>query len=261
MSVTARLLQQRSVGEVKLHVDQRGVTQLRESGASKVRIPRGSHEAILINTGGGIAGGDSYSYDIGVGQNARLTVTSQAAERVYQTLGPLAAIATKIRVGAGAALFWLPQETIFYDGAALRRDYSVEMDTDSKFLAVEPLVFGRSQMGETVTKIRLMDTWRIWRGGSLAHADNLTIGPALPKSKAVLAGAGASATIVYIAEDAERRLPAVLDKLQTRSGASAWNGKLIARLLAEDGYMLQKQIVCALQALAGDGTLPKIWTM
>ena len=261
MSATARLLQQRSVGEVKLHFDQGGVTQLRESGASKVRLPRGSHEAILINTGGGIAGGDSYSYDIGVGQNARLTVTSQAAERVYQTLGPLAAIATKIRVGAGAALFWLPQETIFYDGAALRRDYFVEMDTNSNFLAVEPLVFGRSQMGETVAELRLRDTWRIWRGGSLTHADDLKLGPGLPLSKAALAGAGALATIVYLPDDAERRLPAVLDTMHARSGASAWNGKLIARILAEDGYMLRKQIISALGALAGTEALPKIWTM
>ncbi len=261
MSATSRLLQQRSVGEVKLCVERHGVTHIRESGASKVRLPRGSNEAILINTGGGIAGGDSFSIDIGVGQDARLTVTSQAAERVYQTLGPFAATVAKLKAGGGAALHWLPQETIIYEGAALRRDYLVELAAGSKFLAVEPLVFGRSQMGETVTNIRLKDSWHIHRCGELAHADVLSFGPGLPGSKATLAGAAALATIVYVAEDAELRLPAVLDEMHSGSGASAWNGKLIARLLAEDGYLLRKQIISVLRALVGPEALPKIWTM
>lgn len=260
MSATARLLQQRSVGEVKFHVDRHGVTQIRESGASKVRLPRGSHEAILINTGGGIAGGDSFSIDIDVGHDTRLTITSQAAERVYRTLGPSASIAAKMKVGAGATLHWLPHETIFYDGAALRRDYVVDLDAGSKFLAVEPLVFGRDQMGEAITNIRLKDTWRIRRGGDLAHADVLTLGPGLPSSKATLAGAAALATIVYVYEDAELLLPAVRDQLYPGSGASAWNGKLIARLLAQDGFLLLKQIISVLHALSGPEALPKLWT-
>jgi urease accessory protein len=52
----------------------------------------------------------------------------------------------------------------------------------------------------------------------------------------------------------------VRETLGPLSGASAWNGKLIARLLAEDGFLLRKQIICALHALAGVEALPKIWT-
>jgi urease accessory protein len=261
MTATARLLEQRSIGEVKLHVESYGVAQLREAGALKVRIPRGSHQAILINTGGGIAGGDAFALHIGVGVDARLTITSQAAERVYRTLGPAAAIKTSLRADAGSSLFWLPQETIIYDGAALERTYSVHLEAGAAFLAVEPIVFGRREMGETVGTLRLNDSWRIWRSGVLAHADALTIGPDMPVSRASLGQARAMGTIIYAAEEAESRLDAVRDSLGPLSGASAWNGKLIARLLAEDGFILRKQIICALAALAGPGALPKIWTM
>jgi urease accessory protein len=261
MTATARLLEQRSIGEVRLQVESHGVTNIRESGALKVRLPRGSNEAILINTGGGLAGGDAFAFEIGVGENARLTVTSQAAERVYRTLGPDAAVKSVLKVEAGASLFWLPQETILYDGSALRRDYSVHLVEGAKFLAVESIVFGRREMGETIDSVRLKDTWRIWRGASLVHAEALSVGPGLPSSKASLAGAGAMCALIYLAQDAERRLDAVRETLGPLSGASAWNGKLIARLLAEDGFVLRKQIISALAVLAGRSALPKIWTM
>jgi urease accessory protein len=261
MTAMARLLEQRSIGEVKLRLESHGVAQLREAGALKVRIPPGSHEAILINTGGGIAGGDAFAFDISVGENAHLTVTSQAAERVYRTLGPAASIKTSLRAELSSTLFWLPQETIIYDGAALRREYSVHLDAGAAFLAVEPIVFGRREMGETVKTLRLNDNWRIWRSGKLAHADALEIGPEMPVSPASLGNARAIAAIICVAEDAEGRLDAVRETLGPLSGASAWNGKLIARLLAEDGFMLRKQIISALRALAGAATLPRIWTM
>lgn len=246
---------------MKLHVESHGITHLREAGALKVRMPRGSDEAILINTGGGMAGGDVFAVEIGAGDNVRLTVTSQAAERVYRTLGPAASVTNSIRIGAGARLFWLPQETILYDSAALCRSYMVDLAEGAQFLAVEPLVFGRREMGESVAVIRLRETWRIRRGGRLVHADALSLGPALPKSPATLDNAAAAATIIYVAGDAGTRLDAVRAALGSKSGASAWNGKLVARLLAEDGFMLRKQIIPALAALAGPEALPKIWTM
>ncbi len=260
MTATARLLEQRSVGSVKLHAERLGVSQLRESGALKVRIPRGSIEAILINTGGGIAGGDAFNVEIAAGESTRLTVTSQAAERVYRTLGPDASIKTSLIADPNANLLWLPQETILYEGAALRREYKVFLGDNSRFLAVEPIVFGRREMGETVANVRLTDTWRFWRGQRVAHIEAFSAGPRLPATTASLAGAGAMCTIAYFAPDAEERLEAVRSALGPTGGASAWDGKLIARLLADDGFILRKQIISALAALAGPEALPKIWT-
>jgi urease accessory protein len=258
---TAKLLQQRSVGHLKLDVGPAGIRRLREFGASKLRMPVGSREAFLINTGGGIAGGDQFEFQISCAAGAKLMVTSQAAERVYRTLGPPATITCAIDVLANADMFWVPQETIFFDGAALRRDYRVNLAKGAKFLAVEAIVFGRSEMGETIATISLHDRWRIFRDGQLVHADDFRIEGALPHSKATLNGAAAMATIIYMADDAAPLLDGVRLALGENGGASAWNGKLIARVLAKDGFHLRKTLIPVLYAIAGGTALPKTWTL
>jgi urease accessory protein len=260
MTAIAHLLNQRSIGHVKLHMDQGGPLHIRESGASKVRLPRGTHEAILINTGGGLAGGDDFQFDFACAPGAMLTVTSQAAERVYRTLGPPAKLATKIALDAGSSFAWLPQETILYDGAALTRDYSVQLARGARFLALEPVVFGRTEMGENLASLALHDRWQIFSDGQLIHAEDLRIGPELPRSKATLDGNLAMASLIYIADDAEAKVEAIGSLISGFGGVSSWNGKLIARLVAKDGFGLRKALIPVLHAISGPGVLPKIWT-
>jgi urease accessory protein len=255
------LLRQRSVGHVKLHVGQRGIVRLRESGASKLRMPSGSRDAFLINTGGGVAGGDVFQFDISCGVDSALTVTSQAAERVYCTLGPPAVMTTTLIAEKNSKLFWLPQETIIFDGASLQRNYSVMLADSAKFLAIEPIVFGRTEMGEKIRTINLQDRWRVSRDGKLVHAEDLRIENHLPASKATLDGATAMATLIYIADDAEGSIDKVRSVIGENGGASAWNGKLLARVVAKDGFHLRKVLISVLDAIAGDATLPKTWTL
>ena len=253
---TANLLAQRSYGALTLTVGKTGPQVLREVGASKLRLPQGSTQAIIINTGGGLAGGDTFENGFTCHAEASLTLTSQAAERVYRTLGPPAQLATRIAIEPAGQVFWLPQETIVFDGASLARTYHVTLAQNSKFLAIEPLVFGRTEMGEKLASIQIKDSWRIWREGRLLHAEEFALGPNLPATKATLAGATAMATMIYVAPDAENRLEA----LRPFCACSAWNGKLIARFTASDGYLLRKALIPAINKLAGAEALPKIWT-
>jgi urease accessory protein len=255
-AATARLLAQRSFGALTLSMEKTGLQILREAGASKLRLPHGSTQAIIINTGGGLAGGDRFEHSFTCGADAALTLTSQAAERVYQTLGPAAEITTTLKAERGAHLFWLPQETILYQGASLARNYVVQLGTDAKFLGIEPIVFGRTEMGEDISTVQLADHWRIWRGEKLIHAEDLKLGPKLPNSKATLGGMKAMATLIYVSDDAEQKLAT----LQNECACSAWNGKLVARLIAEDSFTLRKALISAINALAGEKALPKIWT-
>jgi urease accessory protein len=257
---TAQLLEQRSFGQVKLQVGTAGIERLREQGASKLRMPRGANTAYLINTGGGIAGGDAFQFEISCAAKSSLTVTSQAAERVYKTLGPPATLTTVLRAASDAKLYWLPQETILFDGAALQRNYSVFLAPTAKFLAVEPIVFGRTEMNEKIRTLSIQDRWRITQNGKLFHAEDFRIDSQLPRSKATLGNALASATFIYIAEDAERHIDAVRSLIGSNGGASAWNGKLVARVLAKDGFHLRKTLIPVLNALAELDALPKNWT-
>jgi len=258
MSSTAELLEQRARGHVKLHMGAGGVERLREQGSSKLRIPRGSNEAIVINTSGGLAGGDSASVELQVNAGAQLTATTQAAERVYRSLGPTAEVGQNLTVAKGARLLWLPHETILFDGAALHRHLEVEVDEDGWFLGLEASVYGRAAMGEVVSSVRHKEDWRIRRSGRLIHAESWRLDGTLPESHATLDSNAAIATLILVTPDAERHL-APLRALE--AAASAWNGKLIARFMAGNGFTLRKQLVSALSAIVGRHALPKVWTL
>ena len=80
MTAVARLLEQRSVGELRLRMERDGIAVMQEQGSLKCRLPQGSQDAILINTSGGLAGGDRFSVMAEAGEGADLAITSQAAE-------------------------------------------------------------------------------------------------------------------------------------------------------------------------------------
>ncbi len=260
MTAIARLHEQRSAGHVRIRMESHGIAVMREAGSLKCRMPRGSQEAILINTSGGLAGGDSVSIEAEVGPSATLTLTSQTAERVYRSLGPAACVDVNLRASPGSALLWMPQETILFEQGALSRTLNIELAADARFLAVEPLIFGRTEMGEHANRLSIRDRWSIRKNGHLIHAEALTIGPDRPSTPATLGAFRATATIILISEDADRVLATVRPLLTPNDGASAWNGKFVARLMANDGFDLRKTLIKVLSACAGRDQLPKCWT-
>jgi urease accessory protein len=251
---------QRSEGDILLSMGATGLKRLREAHSAKARIPAGSHEAILINTGGGLAGGDRFAFTITAEEDARLTVTSQAAERVYRSLGPAADVEVKLTAEAGATLMWLPQETILFDGAALTRRITADLAGDARFLAVESVILGREAMGETVRQARLHDRWRIRRNGTLIFADDIAFDGLPPASAATLGEARAFATVVLVSPGAGDLLDKARALIGARGSASAWSGKLVARLAARDGFELRKSLIPALSLLADGAPLPKTWS-
>jgi urease accessory protein len=251
---------QRSEGEVLLTMGARGLRRLREAHAAKLRIPHDSHEAILINTGGGLAGGDRFTFTITAEENARLTVTSQAAERVYRSLGPAADVEVRLTAEAGATLMWLPQETILFDGAALTRRIDADLAGDARLLAVESVILGREAMGETVRHAWLRDRWRIRRDGRLLFADDICFDGMPPHTAATLGDARAFATVVLVSARAEEVVDRARSLIGGRGSASAWCGKLVARLAARDGFELRKSLIPALTLLADGASLPKTWS-
>jgi urease accessory protein len=252
--------QQRSFGRIELGVSAVGLRHMREEGSAKVRFPQGSHEAILINTGGGLAGGDDFAFKIEIEIGAKLRVTSQAAERVYRSLGPAAQVHTHLTARDNATLYWLPQETILFDGAALRRKLDVELSSAAQFIAVEPVIFGRPEANEKISHLSFRDSWRIKVDGILIYGDDIILNGPPPKSKATLNGATAMASLIYVAKDCVQKLEPLRAVLGKYCAASAWNGKLVARLVASDGFELRKSLIPALAVLAGADNLPKVWT-
>ncbi len=264
LAKTVDLDLQRSSGAVHLAIDGQGaLKRLREEGCSKLRMPArlSGHpiEAVLINTSGGLAGGDRIDIDVEAAGN--LCVTTQAAEKIYPSLGSETRVATRIKVDDCAKLLWLPQEAILFDGARLRRSFEAEIACGATLLAVESVVLGRKAMGEQLADFSFRDRWRIRRGGQLVFADDVHLDQVRAKGAACVHGAGAMAMIVVIAAGAEDFLEPLRNLIGARGGVSAWDGKLVARLIAADGHNLRKTLIPALGLLAAPMELPKVWTL
>ncbi len=237
--------------------------QVYEDGPLRVRFPNSGEaglEAMIVNTAGGIAGGDRHDIDIAVGDGATLGVTTAAAEKIYRALGPEAEIAIKLAVGAGARLSWLPQETILFDRARLRRGIEVELAPDATLVMAEAAVFGRSAMGETVEDGAFTDRWRVRRDGRLVFAENVRLDGAIAEmfaEPAVAGGGVAIATVLAVPGDASMAERARARTFCGEVGVSAWNGLAAARLCAKDGAGLRRDLAAVIAAFGG--TLPRLW--
>ena len=243
--------------------------RFRQEGCLKARLPRpepdGWTALVTINSAGGVAQGDVLQTTIDAGEGTRLTVASQAAERYYRSPGGSPAVVrTTLSVAADAALEWLPQETILFDGCALDRRLEVALEPSACFLGVETLVFGRTLMGETVARAQLRDAIRISHAGSLLWHDAIRLEGAVQAvldRAAVAAGSRAVATLVLAAPGSARLLEQLRSALAPfEAGASALEGLLVARIVAPDGACARAAIVAGLAVLRGGRALPRVWS-
>lgn len=254
-----------------MRADDRGVTRLanlRQSGAMKLILPRVYRpdiEAVIVNTAGGVTGGDRLHLEAMAATGSRLTLSTQAAERIYRAQpGELGRVETRLQVAAGARVNWLPQETILFDHAALERRLTVDLAADAALLMVETLVFGRAAMGEVLRAVHLRDRIRINRDGDPIYLDGIALNgdaQAHLARPAIAGGAGAVATVVFVSAQVVAHLAPLRALLPATAAASLLpGGVLVARLLAADSYELRRALIPAL-TLLNDGHLPLNWRL
>lgn len=234
------------------------VGRLYETGSLRLRFPRGQAcEAVVLNTGGGITGGDRLAIGLTLETGAEVVATSQAAEKLYRSDGPPATISVRADLADGAQLAWLPQETILFDHANVERSLVIDMATTARLTVLETLALGRIASGERITSARWRDTWRIRRGGKLVFAENVRLDGAISdllQRPAIGCGATSVATLVHIAPDAEQRLDAVRATLASGGqtcGCSAWKGMLVARFAAVELHKMRATLSAAVMAATG----------
>jgi len=273
MSAASRSEHQRATGDLRITFRHRdavtALADLRQEGCLKARFPRpvAWTEAVTLNTSGGIAGGDVLSTSLTVEAGAQASFAAQAAERFYRALpgDPPARLRTAITIGAGASAEWLPQESILFDACAFDPRLDVDIAADAWFLGVESLVFGRALMGETVRTARLRDLIRIRRAGRLLLHDAIRFDGEVASvlDRPAAAGGGrATATMVHVAPDAEARLDdlrAAWADAPAEAAASAWNGFLLGRVVAQNGACLRRTIMAGLHVLRSGRPLPRVW--
>lgn len=245
------------------------IGQLHESGGYRLMRPRSDHgfEGVVINTGGGMVGGDQITLHVSAEAGSRGLITTQSAERVYRAADlSETRVDTRLRVGAGANLAWLPQGTILFDGARLTRRLHVDLAPDAHFLAGEMLVFGRTASGERMTQGSLRDVWRVFRGDRLIYADTVRIEgdiDAQLQRPGIGGGARVVGVLLAVRPDALDLLGRVRDRLAgaaCRIAASAWDDMLIVRGLADRLEPLAQGFAAVAPLLMGR-PLPRVWSL
>ena len=259
----------RATGHIALSVSVHdGVTRrtrVHEDGSLRVRFPNATPEAleaVLVNTGGGMTGGDRCSIEMDVGAGASLIAGTAAAEKIYRSSGADAAMDVRLSVAQDAKLAWLPQETILFDHARLRRTIDIDLAEGSSLIMAEAVVFGRAAMDEAMVQGFFTDAWRIRRSGKLIYADTARLDGAIAArmaARAVTNGGIAIATVLLApgADAALEQVRALGETFSGEVGISSWNGMAVARLCAKDGAALRHDMIAVLAAL---GTpVPRLW--
>jgi len=246
-------------------------------------------EAVIVHPPGGLVGGDSLSIDLELDAGARVLATTPGAQKWYGSTATASSF-TRLSIGAGAMLEWLPQPAILYDQALARQSLAIGMDPGACCVGWEILIRGRKAMGETLQAGHIDQTLSISVGQALLwqerlHADagNRLFGsplgwdgyriaasvwccaPAMPKDRlvalrdqwrALMQANGAPPAAAGSARQPHR---------PQRGGATlAADGLVLAKLLADDGEALmsrsQQLWQAARTAIEGEaGSLPRIW--
>ena len=257
---------QRARGQVILHLNGQKIEKLYQAGCAKMMLPKtysDMTEAVMLNTAGGITGGDQIDISV-VAQDCALVTTSQTAERFYKSSTSPARISIQLKAQEGAHLHWLPQETILFDGAEIDRSIRLDMQSDSHCVIAESLVLGRGAMGEVVQNCHFTDSWRLYRDGVLFHAEQLCLTGDVRDVLVASAGGNAAkllTTIIYAGADAEQaaeRLKPIISASRSANALSCWREKLVVRLVSADAPAGRADIVKLLLALRQQ-PLPRVW--
>jgi urease accessory protein len=260
----------RAQGTVSFDVHQvEGVTRrrhLHESGSLRVRFPSPEAEglsAVFVNTAGGVAGGDRFDIDISTGEGSRLSVTTAAAEKVYRAQGPAAQVNITLKAAAGSHLAWLPQETILFDRARVRRRIDIDLAVGASLLLCEIVVFGRAAMGERMLQGEFVDRWRMRRGGKLVFAETVRldgdIGDKLARPAIANGGVAIGTALIAPGDEAlVERIRGVTTSFGGEVGISCWNGFAMARFCAQDAARLRADMMAVLGSVSSSA-LPRLW--
>jgi len=219
-------------------------------------------QAVLLTTSGGVTDGDSLKMAIEIGPKAAAVATTQAAEKIYRAArgGGHCAIDVAVRVGEGATLDWLPQETIVFQGARLKRRTVAEVEPGGALLACEMVVLGRAASGERFVSGLLLDSWSVRRSGRLAWTDTLRIEGETPDG-AGFGAANALATVIGVWDVPQpqfEKARALLENAgDVRAGVTLVNGVMVARLLGE-ATAVRGAVIRFLSDFRGC-RLPRVW--
>jgi urease accessory protein len=198
--------------------------------------PEVCHVAVL-HPPGGIAGGDSLTFNASLLDGAHALMLTPGATKWYRGGGRNARQQLRFSVQGAAILEWFPRENIFFDGSQVISSLQVELSEAAKFMGWEVLCFGRQASGESWQRGSLQLNTRITRNGRPVWSENarLAADSGFAASPVGLAGFEVCATFVVAGGAVDPGLLAQCRRITSPEGSRAavtvLPGVLVARYL------------------------------
>ena len=223
--------------------------------------------AVIVHPPGGVVGGDELSIKVQIGPNAAALIATPGAAKWYRANGYVSKQTVQLTVAPTASLEWLPQETIFFNGAHVRLDTAIELAEDATYLGCEILCFGRTASGERFEHGSIRQHTTIKRNGKLIWFEQGSIagGDQFMQSSIGLAGATVSATLLACGKNlSTAALTDLRAAIGNNAGVSQMKSILIVRHLGTNSEVARRIMLTAWQhlrpvMLQRDAITPRIW--
>jgi urease accessory protein len=219
---------------------------------------------IVVHPPGGIVGGDRLDIDLSAGTGSHALATSPGATKWYRANGRTSRQDVRLAAEPGAAIEWLPQETIFYDGADVLLTHDVDLAPGAVYIGSEVLCFGRRACGERFTHGQVRQRTRIRIDGRPVWWEQGAITAAALDSPLGMGGHSVCATLVAVGKPVPAALQNDVRALDQGLAVSQVKQVFVARFLGDDGERARAALTGAWQALRPHlldrpACLPRIW--
>jgi urease accessory protein len=229
--------------------------------------------AVIVHPPGGVVGGDELRIQVNAGKNAQALLSTPGAAKWYRANGHVARQHIQIDVEAGAAVEWLPQETILFDQADVVLNNEINLHAEARFVGCEMLCFGRTASGEQFKSGRVRQRYAVRVDGKLLWLEQGTLlgGSAAMSSALGLVGHTVCASLLCVGAPPQRDLIdtvraaiAPMAEPKAQFGATQMKSLLMVRYLGDRSEVARQVMMAAWKvlrpALLGrESTALRIW--
>jgi urease accessory protein len=175
------------LGRLALELDKtpHGTQLARSSHEGPLRIqrvltPEGQDcpHLYLLHPPGGVVGGDRLETRVTLGAGAHALCTTPAAQKLYRSQGARAEIVNQLELAEGAALEWLPSETLAFPAAQALLSTRVTLARGAAFLGWDIACYGMPARGEAFTAGRVQSRFELYREQTPLAVESLDLGEA-----------------------------------------------------------------------------------
>ncbi|MGG4267859.1 urease accessory protein UreD [Peribacillus simplex] len=192
----------------------------------------------ILNPGGGYLDGDRYKIQITLEKQARLTLTTQSATKVYKTPNTHAYQETEIFLKSGCYLEYIPDPLIMYQDARYKQKNVIRMEKGATFLYSDILTPGWSPDGDRFSYNRLQFINEIYMNDELVAYDHIQLNPAAQNIEKIgfMEGFSHLGSMIVVGEQTS---PDLLDRLYQAINGNADRYKIGLSLLSVPGFTVR----------------------